>query len=127
MVMPFSMQPLIRENGHHCIQGPRRQEEAAHQMVQEAAQGPEWEAIPIQQEIHSQEEDRQGPMVQEELNPQEEGIQAVIQAAAAHLHAQHLHSSQEEQAIQVAARQPHLQDYLDTPIHGAPLDRSRKP
>ena len=99
-------------NGHHCIRGPRRQEEAVHQMVQEEAQGPEWETSPIQQVIHTQEEGHQGPMGQEEHNPQEEAIQAVVQAAAVHLQAQHLHSSQEEQAIQVAARQPHLQAYL---------------
>ena len=55
MVMPFPVQPLIRGNGHHCMRGPRRQEEAVHQMVQEEAQGLEWKTIPIQQEIHTQE------------------------------------------------------------------------
>ena len=123
MVMPIPVQPPILENGHHCIRDLRHQEEADHQMVQEEARGPEWETIPIQQEIHTQEEGHQGPMVQEEHRPQEEGIQAVIQAAAVHPQERHPHSNQEEQAIQVAARQPHLQDYLtraDTPIHGRP-------
>ena len=62
-------------------------------------------------------------MAQEEHHLQEEAIQAAIQAEAVHLQAPHLHSSQEEQAIQAAARQRHLQDYLhqaDTPIHGHP-------
>ena len=59
-------------------------------------------------------------MVQEEHSPQEKEIQAVILAATAHPQVQHLHSRQEEQAIQVVARRPHLQDYLtlaDTLIH----------
>ena len=127
--MPFPVQPLIPGNGHHCIRDPRRQEEAVHQMVQEKAQEQEWVTIPIQAIIHTQEEGHQGPMGQEEHGPQEEAIQeviqeamqAAIQAAAAHLQAPRPHSSQEEQAIQVALRQPHLQDFLihteDTPIH----------
>ena len=50
-------------------------------------------------------------------------IQEAIQAAAAHLQVLRPHSSQEEQAIPVALRQPHLQGFLtqeDTPIHGRP-------
>ena len=66
----------------------------------------------------------QGSMCQEEeRHPQEEGILAAIQAAAVHLQAQRLRSSQEGQTIQVAARQPRLQDYLhraDILIHGRP-------
>ena len=51
--------PQIRESGHHCIHDPRRQEEAAHQMVQEEAQAREYEGNPIEQEIHTQEEEQQ--------------------------------------------------------------------
>ena len=119
MVMPFPLQPPALGNGHHCIRDPRRQEDVVHQTIQEEAQGQEWAAIPIQDRIHAQEEGHQGPMGQEEHSPQEEAIQAaiqeaiqvVIQAAAAHLQVQRPHSSQEEQAIQVALRPPHLQDF----------------
>ena len=91
-------------------------------MVQEETRGPEWETSNPAKNPNPG-GGLQGPMVQEEHNPHEEGIQAVIQAAAVHLQAQHLRSSQEEQANQVAARQPHPQDYLhraDAPIHGRP-------
>ena len=129
MAMPLPLQPPTPGNGHHCIRDPRRQEEAVHQTIQEEAQGQEWVAIPIQDRIRAQEEGRQGPMGQEEHSPQEKAIQAaiqealqvVIQAAAAHLQVPRPHSSQEEQAIQVALRPPHLQDSRtpeDTPIHG---------
>ena len=47
------VQPPIQGNGHHYIRGPRRQEEAVHQMVQEEAQGLEWETSPIQQAMHN--------------------------------------------------------------------------
>ena len=129
--MPFPLQPLTPGNGHHCIRDPRRQEEVVHQTIQEEAQGQEWVAIPIQEIIHAQEEGHQGPMGQEEHSPQEEAIQETIQAAAAHLQAPHPQSSQEEQAIQVALRQPHLQP-PGLPHSGrhsdpwAPLGRSRK-
>ena len=73
--------------GHHCTRDPKRQEEAVHQRVHEEAQGPEWETRPIQHEVHPPGGGLQGPMVQEEHNPQEEVIQAVVQAEAVHLQA----------------------------------------
>ena len=60
--------------------------------TQEEAQGREQEVNSIQQEIHTREEEQQGLMGQEEHSPQEEDIQAVVQAVVAHLQAQHLHS-----------------------------------
>ena len=91
-----------RECGHHYIRGPRRQEEGPPNGPG-GGTGSGVGDQSNQQAIHTKEEGHQGPMTQEEHNPQEEGIQAVVQAAAVHLQAQHLHSSQEEQAIQVAA------------------------
>ena len=120
--MPFRLQPHLPQGVDtitYETQGVR--EEAVHQTIQEEAQGQEWVTIPIQEVIHAQEEGHQGPMGQEEHSPQEEAIQEAIQAAAAHLQAPRPHNSQEEQAIQVAHRQPHLQDFRipeDTPIHG---------
>ena len=104
------------------------------QGMQEEAQGQDWETILIHAIIHTQEEHHQGPMGQEELSPQDEAIQeaitqVVLQAPAVHLQTLRPHSSQEEQAIPVVLRQLHLQDFLiqeDAPIHGTPLDRSRK-
>ena len=121
--MLFPVQLLIHWNGLRCIQDPRRQEEAVHQMVQEEAQGQEWVTILIQAIIHAQEEDHQGPVGQEEHSPKKEAIQVVIQAAAAHLQILRPCSSHQEQAIPVVLRQLHLQDFLtqeDTPIHGRP-------
>ena len=72
-------------------------------MVQEEAQRPEWETIPIQQEIQTQEEGYQGPVVQEEYNPQE--IQAVIGGTSKNLdcararHDQWLQSTPSQRAI----------------------------
>ena len=74
MVMQWLLQSLIPENGLHCIRGQRRQEEVVHQIVQEEAQEQEWETTLIQAAIHPKEEDRQGPMGQEEHSPQEEAI-----------------------------------------------------
>ena len=56
----------------------------AYEAVQEEAQEQEWETTLIQATIHPKEEDRQGPVGQEEHSPQEEAIQEAIQAAAAH-------------------------------------------
>ena len=67
--MPLPVHPLIQGNGHHCIRDPRRQEEGVHQMVNEEAQGPEWVTIAMQETIHTQEEDHQGPVGQEEHSP----------------------------------------------------------
>ena len=113
----------ISERVTHSTQGVRRSR--VHQMVQEEAQGQAQETNPIQQVIHTQEEEQQGLMVQEEHSPQEEGIQAVIQAAAVHPRP---HSSQEEQEIQVAI---HLHPPVPPPSSRsidpwASLDRSRK-
>ena len=105
MVMPFPVQPLIRENGQHRIRGPGS---GVGDHSNPAGNPYPGEGLP-------------GSMVQEEHNPQEEGIQVVIQAAAARFQVRRLHSSQEEQAIQVAARQPRFQDHLhpaDILIHG---------
>ena len=127
MAMPLPMQSHIRESGHHCIHDQKRQEEAAHQMVQEEAQGREQEVNPIQHKTHTQEEEQQGPMVQEEHSPQE-GIQAVVQAAVAHLQAQHLHSRQEEQLSRwQSADQGYLLHLADTLIHGHPwIDQEKR-
>ena len=43
-------------------------------------------------------------MRQEEHSPQEEGIQAMVQAAAVHLQAQHLHSTEAENAVESVLR-----------------------
>ena len=87
-----------------------------HRIVQEEAREQEWETTLTQAAIHAMEEDRQGPMGQEEHSPQEEAIQEAIQEAikapAAHHPAPHHHSSEEEQVIQVARRRAHLQAYL---------------
>ena len=71
MVMHFRRSHLSErvDTIAYTAQGVR---EAVHQMVQEEAQGPEWETSPIQQENHTQEEGHHRPMVQEEHNPQEE-------------------------------------------------------
>ena len=125
MAVPLSMQSHVRESGHPCTLDPRRQEEPVHQMVQEVAQGQAQVTSPIQA-IHTQEEEEQDPMRQED-KPQEEGFQAVIQVVAAHvqfhhhLQAQLPRSNQEEQVIQVMLHQLHLQFQLhpaDQLIHG---------
>ena len=79
---------------------------------------------------YTQEEEHQDLVVQEEHSPQEESIQVVVQAAVAHLQAQHPRSRQEEQEIQVAIRRPHLQAYprrADISIHGHPWTDQEKP
>ena len=107
---------------------PRRQEEAVHQMVQEEAQGQEQVTSPIHPAMHTQEEEVQGLITQEEDTPPGGGSQA-IQAAAPlqfhhHLQGPLLHSYQEEQVIQAVLHRQHLQFPSIDPW--ASLDRSRK-
>ena len=96
-------------------------------MVQAVAQGQTQVITLTRAAIHTQEEEQQGPMGQEEEEEprqeehphQEEAIQAAMQAAP-HLQGKHPRSSQEEQVIQAARHQP-LQLYLikeDILIHG---------
>ena len=97
---------------------PRRQEEAVHQKVQAEEQGREQVTSPIHPAIHTQEEEEQGPMAQEEDTHQEEDPPVVNQTAAVpfhvhhHLQVPHLRSNQEEQAIQAVLHRPHLQSHL---------------
>ena len=90
-------------------------------MVQAEVPGPERMVNPIQAIVQAWEEEHQDPMDQEEEHPHyQEGIQEAMPAAA-HLQDIRHHSSQEEQVVQAALHQLHLQVYFslaDIQIHG---------
>ena len=113
------IQSLIQCSGHLFIPDPRVQEEEVHQKVQDEKEQA-WEQVTclIHPAMHTQEEEEQVPIAQEEEFHQEEIHLAAIQAVAVpihvhrHLQVQNLHSHQEEQVIQAALHRLHLQQHL---------------
>ena len=117
---PLPVKCLIQCSGHLSTPDPRVQEEEVHQKVQEEEEEQDQEQVTrlIHPAMHTQEEDEQVPIAQEEESHQEEDPLAAIQVMAVQIHLHRhlqvlpLHSHQEDQVIQAALHRLCLQQYL---------------